>query len=150
VSATDHAMIEAEQGVVREVADSGGARYGIEITVPGVCDRCAIRDNCYGAGSVVWASADEDLRPGDPVRLDMERGTVLKATAWVYGIPLVAVFLGTLAGHGWLFASRPEQTRVLLSFGMGVGLMLTAGLVLAKLNDWVGKRLTIRARRARG
>ena len=145
MSANDHAMIETEQGVVREVADSGAARYGIEITGPGVCDRCAIKDNCYGAGSMVWASSDEPLRAGDEVRLDMERGTVLKATAWVYGIPLVAVFAGTLVGHRWLFASHAEEPRVLLSFGLGVGLMLAVGFVLSRLNQWVGRRLTIRA-----
>ena len=149
MSATDHAMVETEQGVVREVGGTGSARYGIEITVPGVCDRCAIKDNCYGAGSMVWASADEDLRPGDEVRLDMERGTVLKATAWVYGIPLVAVFAGTLVGHRWLFASYAEEPRVLLSFGLGVGLMLAAGFALSRLNEWVGRRLTIRASRER-
>lgn len=147
MSANDHATIEAEQGVVREIDGTGSARYGIEITVPGVCDRCAIRDNCYGAGSMVWASADEDLRPGDEVRLDMRGGTVLKATAWVYGIPLVAVFTGTLAGHRWLFASHAEEPRVLLSFALGVGLMLGAGFVLSRLNQWVGRRLTIRVSR---
>ena len=145
----DHGMVETEYGVVREVASQdGGPRYGIEITVPGVCDRCVIKDNCYGAGAMVWASADEDLRPGTPVRLDMQHGTVLKATAWVYGIPLVAVVLGTLAGHSWLFASHAEEPRVLLSFGLGVGLMLAFGFVLSRLNEWVGRRLTIRATHA--
>lgn len=142
----EHAMVEAEYGVVREVDDAGrGPRYGIEITVPGVCDRCVIKENCYGKGSMVWATASAALEPGRPVRLTMRRGTVLKATAWVYGIPLVAVVLGTLAGHSWLFANRPEEPRVLLSFALGVGLMGLAGLVLAKLNDWVGTRLTIEA-----
>ncbi|MFP4112868.1 MAG: SoxR reducing system RseC family protein [Spirochaetota bacterium] len=154
MSVDEHRMVEAEYGVVREIerAEPGSAtapRYGVEITVPGVCDSCAIKENCYGAGSVVWAQADEDLQPGDPVRLEMREGTVLKATAWVYGVPLASVFLGTLVGYRWLFASHAEEPRVLLSFGLGVGLMLLAGLVLAKLNDWIGKRLTIRAYRTR-
>ena len=171
----DHRLVEAEYGVVRELETrepgtreasspaagsrarrrSGAprrsrgatARYGVEITVPGACDTCAIKDNCYGAGSLVWAQADEPLAAGDHVRLEMRRGTVLKATAWVYGIPLVAVVLGTVLGHNWLFAARPEEPRVLLSFALGVGLMLAAGFVLAKLNDWIGTRLTIRAHR---
>lgn len=143
----DHRLVEAEYGVVREVERPSGsrARFGIEITVPGVCDSCVIRDNCYGAGSRVWAASEEQLEPGDEVRLEMRRGTVLKATAWVYGIPLVAVLSGTLAGHRWLFATRPEEPRVLLSFALGVGLMLASGFVLARLNDWVGRRLTITA-----
>jgi positive regulator of sigma E activity len=148
----DHRLVEAEYGVVREIEASGpqsgaaASRYGIEITVPGECDRCAIRGNCYGAGSRVWASSDERLAPGDTVRLEMRANTVLKATAWVYGIPLASVFGGTLLGHRWLFAAKPEEPRVLLSFALGVGVMLFAGLVLSRLNDWVGKRLTITAR----
>lgn len=136
-------MIEAEYGIVREVGQ--GARYGVEITVPGVCDGCAIKDNCYGKGSMVWAASDDTLEPGAHVRLEMQQGTVLKATAWVYGIPLIAVLLGTVAGHTWLFADYAEQPRVLLSFALGVGLMLGAGFILARLNDWIGNRLTITA-----
>ena len=148
----DHRLVEAEYGVVREVEqptgrpDAGTRTYGIEITIPGECDRCAIRGNCYGAGSQVWASSAERLEPGDSVRLEMRPRTVLKATAWVYGIPLVSVLLGTLLGHRWLFASRAEEPRVLLSFALGVATMLVSGLVLARLNSWVGQRLTITAR----
>jgi positive regulator of sigma E activity len=156
-------MVESEYGIVREVEGDGAAResateivvraaseprYGIEITIPGVCESCAVKGNCYGAGSMVWAESDEALRPGDYVRLDMKQGTVLKATGWVYGIPLVSVVLGTLAGYRWLFSGRPEEPRVLLSFALGVGLMIAAGFVLSKLNDWIGRRLTIRAHRA--
>ncbi|MFW6313897.1 MAG: SoxR reducing system RseC family protein [Spirochaetota bacterium] len=143
----DHRLVEAEYGVVREVQSTtgGGERFGIEITVPGVCDSCVIRENCYGAGSRVWAASDEPLEPGEQVRLEMRKGTVLKATAWVYGIPLVAVLAGTLVGHRWLFAARPEEPRVLLSFALGVALMLASGVVLARLNDWIGRRLTITA-----
>jgi len=161
----DHRLVEAEYGVVREVeypngqgspsapsgrtADRtrvGPRRYGIEITIPGECDRCAIRGDCYGAGSRVWASSAERLEPGDQVRLEMRPRTILKATAWVYGIPLVSVLSGTLLGHRWLFASRPEEPRVLLSFALGAGMMILAGLLLARLNSWVGQRLTITAR----
>ena len=144
----EHAMVEAEYGIVREVTEAPhGPRYGIEITVPGVCDRCVIKENCYGKGAMVWASAAAaaELEPGRAVRLIMRPGTVLKATSWVYGIPLVAVVVGTLVGHNWLFASRPEEPRVLLSFALGVGLMGLAGFVLARLNHWVGNRLTIQA-----
>lgn len=162
-------MVEAEYGIVREIerprAGSSHApessleivtraaaspRYGIEITLPGVCDRCVIKENCYGAGSMVWAGSDEALEPGDFVRLEMRPGTVLKATAWVYGIPLIAIVTGVVAGHEWFFASLTEQARVLLSVGLGAGLMGTAGWVLARLNEWAARRLTITARRAPG
>ena len=143
----DHRLVETEYGIVRDVERerSGGVRYGVEITVPGVCDSCVIRNNCYGAGSQVWAASTETLSPGDTVRLEMRRGTVLKATAWVYGVPLIAVLAGTVAGYRWLFAARAEEPRVLLSFALGVALMIAAGFVLARLNDWVGTRLSISA-----
>ncbi len=143
--------VDTEYGVVREVpaANDGPERrlYGIEITIPGTCDRCAIKDNCYGTGSMVYAASSDALEAGDTVRLEMRHGTVLKATAWVYGIPLVAILIGVFAGHQWLFASSPEPARVLLSVGLGAAMMVGAGRVLAKLNDWVGSRLTITAYR---
>ena len=137
-------MVEAEYGVVRQtdLPDGGVPRYGIEITMPGVCDRCVIKDNCYGAGSVVWAESPDRLDAGDTVRLEMRRGTVLLATSWVYGLPLAAVMIGTLLGYA-LFSSQPEQPRVLLSFALGAGLMLVTGFVLSRLNSWVGNRLHI-------
>ncbi len=140
--------VETEYGVVRRAVretPDGTHRYQVEITLPGTCDRCVIRENCYGAGSVVEAVSHEPLAPGDNVRLEMRRGTVLKATAWVYGVPLTALFGGIVAGHEWLFASRAEQPRVLLSFGLGVGLLLATGYLLSRLNHWVGERLTITA-----
>ena len=137
-------MVEAEYGVVRQTerTDGGEQRFGVEITVPGVCDRCVIKDNCYGAGSVVWAQSPDRLEPGDTVRLEMRRGTVLLATTWVYGLPLAAVMIGTLLGYE-LFSSQPEQSRVLLSFALGAGLMLLTGFVLSRLNSWVGNKLHI-------
>ena len=143
--------VETEYGIVRQVVEGvpeGAHRYQVEITLPGTCDRCVIRENCYGAGSVVEAVSHEPLEPGENVRLEMRRGTVLKATAWVYGIPLVALFAGVVLGHQWLFASLAEQPRVLLSFGLGVGLLLATGYLLSRLNDWVARRLTITAHRA--
>lgn len=142
--------VETEYGVVRkavEGAPAGAHRYQVEITLPGTCDRCVIRENCYGAGSVVEAVSREPLQEGEDVRLEMRRGTVLKATAWVYGIPLIALFGGIVLGHQWLFESLAEQPRVLLSFGVGVGSLLATGCLLSRLNQWVGRRLTITARR---
>ncbi len=148
--AESHAAVETEYGIVRQVVEQspeGTHRYQVEITLPGTCDRCVIRENCYGAGSVVEAVSHELLEPGEDVRLEMRRGTVLKATAWVYGVPLAALVAGIAIGHQWLFASLAEQPRVLLSFGTGVGLLLATGYLLSRLNHWVGERLTITARR---
>lgn len=147
---TDGHQVDTEYGIVREVPAAGdlkSPRYGIEITVPGACDVCAVKGNCYGSGSMVHAYSPDALQPGEQVRLEMRRGTILKATAWVYGIPLVAILAGVLAGHQWLFASSAEPARVLLSAGLGVGMMLGAGYVLTRLNEWVGSRLTITAYR---
>lgn len=149
----DHAIPDAEYGVVRRVEPgqqrwpqpASPTRYGVEITVPGECDSCAIKENCYSAKRVVWTTSEEELATGDSVRLEMQPGTILKATGWVYGIPLISVLFGVLAGYFLLFAGRPEQPRVLLSATLGILLMLISGTVLAKLNDWVSERITIRA-----
>lgn len=147
MSLEEHRLVEAEYGIVREVEATafGGSQYGVEITVPGVCDKCVIKDNCYGKGSLVWADAPRPLRPGDPVCLEMKKGTVLAATAWVYGLPLAAVFLGTLMGHEVLFDRMAPEPRVLLSFGLGVAMMGLAGLVMHRLSPWIGQKLRITA-----
>lgn len=136
-----------EYGIVREVEASpfGGSQYGVEITVPGVCDKCVIKDNCYGKGSLVWADAPGPLHPGDAVCLEMKQGTVLGATAWVYGLPLIAVLLGTIVGHELFFGGMASGPRVLLSFGVGLALMGLAGLVMHRLSHWVAQRLRITA-----
>jgi positive regulator of sigma E activity len=147
---------QVEYGVVREIERSAAARsvqtgtsgtasYGVEITTPGACDQCLIKDNCYGSGAVVWANADEPLAVGDHVRLEMRPGTVLRATGWVYGIPLLALAAGLLAGYYLAFRNLGEQARVLLSTGLAFGLMVAAGAILARLNDWVSRRITIEA-----
>ena len=149
----DHVIPDAEYGVVRTVErtpsrwpqPTGPARYGVEVTVPGECDRCVIKESCYSTKRVVWTSSEQSLQTGDSVRLEMQPGTILKATGWVYGIPLISVLSGVLAGYFWLFAGRAEQPRVLLSTALGIGLMLLTGTVLAKLSDWVSTRLTINA-----
>ena len=143
------ALEDVEYGIVREVAaePAGPGRYGVEITLPGACDRCAVRGNCYGAGSLVWAASAEPLRPGDEVRLEMRSHTVLKATAWVYGTPLAGLLAGTVAGHQWLFVRMPDEPRVLLSFGLGLALLAASGYAMFRLNERVARRLSITAYR---
>ncbi|MFP4432199.1 MAG: SoxR reducing system RseC family protein [Spirochaetaceae bacterium] len=147
MSLEEHRLLEAEYGVVREVEQTafGGTQYGVEITVPGVCDKCAIKDNCYGKGSLVWADAPRPLRPGDAVCLEMKNGTVLAATAWVYGLPLVAVLLGTLLGHEVVFDGLSPEPRVLLSFGAGLALMGLVGIAMHRLRHWIAQRVRITA-----
>lgn len=141
---------QIEYGVVREApalddAISGEHEYGVEITAPGSCNACVIKENCYGTGAMVRARSSQPLRAGESVRLEMRAGTVLRATVWVYGIPLLALIAGLLPGHYLFFSGLVEQQRVLLSAGLGLGLMFAAGWVLSRLNDWIGRRVTIRA-----
>jgi positive regulator of sigma E activity len=155
MSHTDSVIPDAEYGVVRAIDMQPGSwphpdpapRYGVEVTVPGECEKCGVQENCYATQKMVWTESDENLAAGDQVRIEMKPGTLLKATGWVYGIPLVAVLGGVLAGYLWLFSGRPEEPRVLLSALLGVGLMLATGTLLAKLNDWVGKRVRVVAHR---
>lgn len=156
MSSETQAGTQIEYGVVREadgamrsgidLSSSGSSfRYGVEITAPGACDTCVIKENCYGSGATVWAEAETELSIGDSVRLEMRPGTVLRATGWVYGIPLLALAAGLLIGYYLLFGTATEQTRVLLSAGLALGGMVGAGAVLTRFNDWIGNRVTIKA-----
>ncbi len=142
------AETQVEFGIVREIDGEptlGRSRVGVEITAPGECDRCLIKENCYASGSLVWATSTSPLAPGAAVRLEMRAGTVLKATGWIYGIPLVALATGLLAGFYRFFDGMAEQPQVLLSAALGLSLMGVAGALMSRFNEWIGSRISIQA-----
>lgn len=109
-------MIE-ESAVVRHT-DEGNVVLQIKRT--GACGVCEIREQCYRNDGVIsvprnrihgtLASTDET------VRLRIRNTSVLRLTAVVYGVPLVAFFGGLLAGYYLLFPHASEAMQALGSF----------------------------------
>lgn len=120
-------------------------QYGVEVVGSGACESCALVKNCHGVGSIVWTRSATTLYVGQIVHLEMLPGAVLRVAGWGYGMPLVAVVAGILAGYLWLFAGSAENVRVLLSTATGIGTMLAVGVLMSRMGHRLAKRSIVRA-----
>ena len=130
-------MIE-EYGYVERVGDDGTE---VRIATPAACERCGIKDACHAAGKVVTVPEVLELRREQPVRLRMVDVSVLSATLVIYGIPFAALLIGLFGSYFTFLASAGEDARILLSFGIGASLLLLSGLVIARLDRRMERRV---------
>lgn len=137
-------MIDEYGTVTNETRD----RLEVQVTTPGACDSCPIHDNCYGAGKTVWLPKQDGIGRGDRVRFSISNGSVLKISALVYGVPLLAVLAGILAGYLWLFRSMPSDPKTLLSVAVGAALFLASGFVISRLDPHIRDGLSYSITRA--
>ncbi|MGH1462047.1 MAG: SoxR reducing system RseC family protein [Neptuniibacter sp.] len=99
-------MIE-ESGTVVDLNDDG---IWVETVKESACGSCAVRNGC---GQKLLASAGDgksfvvnvsnpshlQVNTNDSVLIGVEEGAFLKATLYVYLVPLLALFLGALVGE---------------------------------------------------
>ena len=139
-------MIDEYGIVTNETTD----RLEVQVTTPGACDSCPIHDNCYGAGKTVWMPKQEGIGAGDHVRFSISNTSVLKISALVYGIPLLAVLAGILGGYLWLFRSLSSDPKTLLSVAVGAALFVLSGFVISRLDPRIRNGLSYSIARADG
>lgn len=137
-------MIE-EYGVVERIH---GSKMDIRIDVPGSCDACAIRESCYGRGHVITVPRDDSVMESDRVHLEIEKASVLGLSAIVYGLPLVALFAGVLAGYYGFFAHAGEGARVLGSFVLSIALVVASAVAVRHLSRRLTQRVEYHTSRA--
>ncbi|MFZ2413106.1 MAG: SoxR reducing system RseC family protein [Candidatus Cryosericum sp.] len=68
------------------------------------CASCSLTQFCVGSkesGSTVKAIALPGIDQGDLVEVSVDDSVILKATAIIYGVPLVAFLAGVLGGYGF-------------------------------------------------
>jgi positive regulator of sigma E activity len=114
-----------EEGVVIGIE---GGRAIVLLTSDDRCDQCAVHDHCKpsGANGRSLIAADPlGVRPGDKVQVAVQGKNILLATVLLYGIPLVLLLVGVIAGMT-LFENNIELYSSLL----GLGLMAVYGLTL--------------------
>lgn len=128
-------------GVVVRVED-GFAWVRTEAAAP-ACGSCARREGCGQAGQGLLDSLfvrQENLlrlpntigaRPGDAVSVCSADGSVLRAAAIVYGLPLLLGFAGAMLLDGRIFGEA----------GAALGLLfgLAGGFFLARIGHLAGK-----------
>jgi positive regulator of sigma E activity len=105
-----------------------------QIIRTGACDVCSIREQCYRNDGVVSVPRDHvsgvetgRLAPSEPVKLRIRNTSVLGLTAIVYGLPLLAFFVGLLFGNFVLFPDAGPTLQPLGAFATAAGLLGLAG-----------------------
>ncbi len=124
--------IKTESGIIRKVKKD---EVGVSIEYPAKCDKCRIKDNCYGdSGQLLWIKTKGTFNIGQKVRISIKGSAVLIASAWLYGIPLVTILLSIIISYMFFFSSLIEEKRVLFSAITGLIFLLITGLIF-KLAD---------------
>ncbi len=127
-------MIE-EYGIVERI---DGDKMDVRIERPEQCDACSIRESCYGRGNVLTVPRNPEVGEADRVHLSIERTSVLGLSALVYGVPLVALFVGLFAGYYGVFRFAQDSVRALGSFAAAIVLVALSAIVVRA----IGRRLT--------
>lgn len=91
-----------DQGIVKSIHDK---TLTIEAQVKSTCSGCNVRHSC-GSGLVARAFASKsqviqlasggDFKPGDKVSFGVEPSAIVRASFWVYLVPIFACLLGAI------------------------------------------------------
>lgn len=104
------------------------------------CASCALTQFCVGSkesSPTVRATAPSEIAQGDLVEVSLDDSIILKASAIMYGIPLVAFLAGVLGGYG--FSSLAG-----LSGSLSMALPVAAGFVMLIPGIIFSRRIAIR------
>ena len=130
-----------EKGIVLK-AENGLAEIALLET--GSCEECSAKIFCKPSenkdSKVLEVSDPYGVQIGDEVQVQISGGAILKASAMLYGVPLLLIILGIILGME-IFAgtSLPE----LFSFLFGIGLtgLYISGLLLFSKNRFTKQKL---------
>ncbi|MHB8071451.1 MAG: SoxR reducing system RseC family protein [Candidatus Cryosericum sp.] len=104
------------------------------------CASCSLAQFCVSSknpGSTVAAAAPFDVSPGDLVEISMDDSLILKVSAIMYGVPLVAFLAGVFGGYGLSLLAG-------LRGGMAVAMPIVSGFVLLVLGVVVSRAMARR------
>ena len=122
------------------------ARHGdvvmVRLQPQGGCVSCALTQFCVGSkesSATVRATASSEIAQGDLVEVSLDDSLVLKASAIMYGVPLVAFLAGVLGGYGFsslagLSASLSTALPVVTGFVMLIPGAILSHRVAIRLN----------------
>ena len=110
-----------------KILDIDGVYARVRIDAAAACPRCAAGKGCGAAlftngprERVVAARLDRNLgvAAGDDVELQLRPARLLQASGLAYGLPLVGIVLGALAGAGFGEAASVVAAVAGLLFGL--------------------------------
>lgn len=99
------------------------------------CSSCALSEFCVGSkqdSPTVKATASDDIKQGDAVEVTLDGSLLLRATAIMYGIPLLAFLAGVLVGYLWAAVAAMSTTLSMVLPVAGGFLMLIPGVFISR------------------
>ncbi len=110
-----------EEGIVFKMGDAGSGTAWVKTTRTSACKSCSSRGACHtGGGKEMEVEAINTARAtvGDRIVLNIETGSLLKATFLLYVFPILAMLAGALIGHtvAEMRGSDPSGLSALFAF----------------------------------
>ena len=116
-----------ETGVVKRV---DGPKAFVTVRRQSACDACASGSACKvsESGAEIEAFNAVHAEVGDTVKIAFKAFTYLKGTLLIYGIPALALVVGTVVGKEYLSVFFPARDPDMLSALSGFGFMIASFL----------------------
>jgi len=136
-----------EQGIVIKLT---GASALIKTRQSSACEGCASKKSCssgQGAADEAFIEADNPIgaKVGDNVVFAIGTGSVLKAGALLYLVPILSFILGVVIGQsGVVTAILPGQNPDLLSGVLGAAFLALAFIGLKVYSAFLDKNKSFR------
>jgi sigma-E factor negative regulatory protein RseC len=112
-----------EEGVVFKLGVSGAGTAWVRTTRSSACESCSSRGACHGEGDgkqmemEVEAINTADARVGDRIVLNIENGSLLKATFLLYVFPILAMIAGAVLGQAVAVMRGTDPSGLSALFG---------------------------------
>jgi sigma-E factor negative regulatory protein RseC len=114
------------------------ARHGdvvmVRLEPRGGCASCSLTQFCAGSketNSTVRAIARPEIAQGDLVEVSLDDSVLLRASAIMYGVPLVSFLAGVLGGYGLSTLARPSGSLSTALPVVAGFVMLIPGIILS-------------------
>jgi sigma-E factor negative regulatory protein RseC len=122
---TDRGLVVARRGNV----------VTVQVQPQEGCASCALSEFCVGSKQdtpTVKATASSEIAQGDIVEVSLDDSLLLKATAIIYGIPLVAFLVGVLGGYLYVTLASPSPAVSMAVPVIAGFLMLIPGILVSR------------------
>jgi sigma-E factor negative regulatory protein RseC len=129
--------MQADRGLV--IARHGGV-VTIRLLPRDGCASCSLTQFCIGSkesNPTIRATAPPEISQGDLVEVSLDDSIILKASAIMYGVPLVAFLAGVLGGYGFSLLGE-------LNGSLSMALPVVAGFVMLIPGVVVSRRVAMR------
>jgi len=121
-----------EKGVVLK-ANNGHAEIALIET--GSCEECSAKIFCKPSekkdSKILEVNDPIGVRAGDEVQIEINGSDILKASALLYGVPLILIVFGVMLGAS-IFRSTSIPELLSFIFGLGLTALYISGLFLLK------------------